>query len=53
MDDFSCGEIVRFNSFPLHYGVYIGDGEIVHYNKIIGVGSVCVMREYLQNYLRR
>ena len=54
MGDFSCGDIIRFNSAPLHYAVYIGDGEIVHYNKDeLLTGSVSIMRETLREYERR
>ena len=54
MGDFSCGDIIRFTTVPLHYAVYIGYGDIVHYNKRkIGKGSVCIIRENLKEYLRR
>ena len=52
--------VVRFNSGYFHYAVYIGDGEIVHYNtdpttslskaEAIRVG---IVKETLEDYLKR
>ena len=52
---FTVGEILRFNSIPFHYSVYIGNGEIVHYNtdpnsEGIRVG---VIKETIEGYLGR
>lgn len=52
---FKEGQILRFNSFPFHYAVYIGNGEIVHYNtdphsEGIRVG---IVREMIEGYLKR
>ena len=33
MSQFEVGDIIRFTSIPIHYAVYIGNDEIVHYNK--------------------
>lgn len=54
---FETGDILRFTSFPLHYAVYIGDGEIVHYNKRpdgnFFVAHVCIIKEKLTDYMKR
>ena len=54
-EGFQTGDILRFRSVPLHYAVYIGDGEIVHYNKLHNKlhGKVCVIREKLRDYKKR
>ena len=58
MSQFEVGDIIRFTSFPLHYAVYIGSDEIVHYNKRpnsgrVGKGKAGIIREKLQDYKAR
>ena len=48
---FEVGNILRFLSVYFHYAVYIGDGEIVHYNKKNGFKAI--IREKLEDYLKR
>ena len=48
---FKVGDILRFSSVPIHYAVYIGDGEIVHYNE--KDGFIGIIREKLEDYLKR
>ena len=50
-DEFNIGDILRFTSVPLHYAVYIGDGEIVHYNK--KDATIGIIHEKLADYKRR
>ena len=51
---FETGDILRFTPVPLHYAVYIGDGEIVHYNKPEGNWTkACILRETLEHYMER
>lgn len=50
-EEFQTGDILRFRSVPLHYAVYIGNGEIVHYNKLHG--KICIIREKLKDYKKR
>ena len=48
--------IVRFLGLFLsfkHYAVYIGNGEIVHYNKLQRTDKPRVLREHISNYQRR
>ena len=56
MPGFEIGDIIRFTSVPFHYAVYIGDGEIVHYNtrpnrigKTLGEVKVGIVRETLKS----
>ena len=60
MPGFEIGDIIRFTSVPFHYAVYIGDGEIVHYNtrpnrigKTLGEVKVGIVRETLKSYKKR
>lgn len=51
---FKTGDILRFGfAAPFHYAIYIGDGEIVHYNKELGEVSVYVKVEKLEVYVER
>ena len=56
---FEVGDILRFGTMPLyHYAVYIGNGEIVHFNtpdktyRIIGI-RIGIIRESLEEYKKR
>ena len=54
---FYVGAILRFGDIPslrstcLHFAVYIGDGEIVHYNK--KNGSIEIIHEKIEDYTKR
>ena len=56
---FKVGDILRFYSGYFHYAVYIGDGEIVHYNTdprtslTKGEIRVGIIKESLEDYLQR
>ena len=63
-ENFEMGDILRFLSFKflfVHYAVYIGDGDIVHYNntrngKIMNIFSrnkAEIMQETLEDYKAR
>ena len=57
-NNFEKGDILRFFSFkfpPLHYAVYIGDGDIVHYNNQDGKNKnkAEIMKEPLEDYKKR
>ena len=50
---FETGDILRFTPLP-HYAVYIGDAEIVHYNKPEKRWTKgYIMRETLEDYIKR
>ena len=63
-NNFEIGDILRFTSVkvpPLHYAVYIGDGNIVHYNNntrgktvnIFSKSKAKIMKETLEEYRAR
>ena len=62
-NNFEMGDILRFTSAkvpPLHYAVYIGDGNIVHYNNtrgktvnIFSKNKAKIMKETLEDYKAR
>ena len=58
MPQFEVGDIIRYTSIPLHYAVYIGNGEIVHYNKRpkddrVVKGKVGIVKETMKSYKKR
>jgi hypothetical protein len=54
-NEYEVGDIICFGSVPpYHYAVYIGDGEIVHYNKDNKLdGKPCIKREKITEYEKR
>jgi hypothetical protein len=51
-NNYKVGDIIRFGYVPpYHYAVYIGDGEIVHYNRVDG--KVSIIREKITEYEER
>ena len=51
ISQFEVGDILRFLSVPIHYAVYIGDGEVVHYSEKKGFTGI--IREKLEDYVKR